>query len=237
MKKLWICMLVVLLTATVSSAALEAIITRVEENGRLLVPVRGVFELTGALVEWNPAEQSAIITSGGDMIALWVNSHTAMVNGYENYLDVPPRNIHGRVHIPLRFVGEALGRSVNYTGTSVYLTAPGQEDIILYIDTVQPPPPPAVSGELLPQSNDRSLSNADLAGMTNWRLTLARNEIYARHGRPFSNAHIRGYFNRTGWYSANSNFREAWLSQLEQRNAAFIRNYQSRVFGAPATSP
>lgn len=238
MKRLWMCLLLTLLTTTISSAALEAIVTRVEENGRLLVPVRGVFELTGALVEWNPAEQGVVVTYGGDMIAMWVNSYTAMMNGYEVYLDVPPRNVGGRVHIPLRFVGEALGRAVNYTGTAVYLTAPGYEDIIIYIDDmVQPPPPPAVSGELMPWSNDRSLTNADLAGYTNWQLTLIRNEIYARHGRPFSNANIRAYFNGTGWYAPNTSFREAWLSELERQNAAFIRSYQQRVFGAPATKP
>jgi hypothetical protein len=138
----------------------------------------------------------------------------------------------------LRFVGEALGRAVNYTGTAVYLTAPGYEDIIIYVDdVVQTPPPPAVSGELMPASNDRHLTNADLAGYTNWQLTLMRNEIYARHGRPFDNANIRAYFNSTGWYAPNANFREAWLSGIEQQNAAFIRNYQARVFGSPATRP
>jgi hypothetical protein len=236
-RKLWLCLLVVLLSATVCSAALEAIITRVEENGRLLVPVRGVFELTGASVEWNAYDQSVDIASGGTFITMWVNNRTAAINGNQVYLDVPPRNVRGRVHIPLRFVGEALGRSVNYTGGAVYLTAPGAQDIILYVEDVRPPARQTTSGELLPQSNDRHLTNADLAGLSNWQLTLARNEIYARHGRPFTNANIRAYFSRTGWYSSNASFRESWLSRTEQNNAAFIRDYQARVFGSAATAP
>jgi len=229
------CLLVLLLAATASSAALEAIISRVEENGRLLVPVRGVFELTGATVEWNAYDQSVDIAYGGSFITMWVNNRTAAVNGSQVYLDVPPRNVRGRVHIPLRFVGEALGRGVNYTGSAVYLTAPGVQDIILYIeDIVQPPPG---RREILPQSNDRSLSTGDLAGLSNWQLTLARNEIYARHGRPFDNANIRAYFQSTGWYSPNAAFRESWLSRVEQQNAAFIRDYQIRVFGSAATRP
>ena len=233
------CLLVLLIAATASSAALEAILTRVEENGRLLVPVRGVFELTGATVGWSAYDQSVEINYGADYITMWVNNYTAMVNGYQVNLDVPPRNVGGRVHIPLRFVGETLGRAVNYTGTAVYLTAPGMEDIILYIDDYVEPatPPPAVSGEMMPQSDDRSLTSNDLAGYGNWQLTLARNEIYARHGRPFDNANIRAHFQRTGWYTRNSNFRESWLTQLEMRNAAFIRDYQTRVFGSPATRP
>ncbi|MFO8080354.1 MAG: stalk domain-containing protein [Armatimonadota bacterium] len=237
MKKLSLCVTLLLLTAGVSSAALEAIITRVEENGRLLVPVRGVFELTGATVDWNAYDQSVDISSGGTFISMWVNNRMASVNGSQVYLDVPPRNVRGRVHIPLRFVGETLGRAVDYTGGAVYLTAPGAQDIILYVeDAVQPRSRPA-SGELLPQSNDRRLSTGDLAGLSNWQLTLARNEIYARHGRSFNNAHIRAYFQSTGWYSPRSNFRESWLSQTEQSNAAFIRDYQARVFGSAATRP
>lgn len=98
-------------------------------------------------------------------------------------------------------------------------------------------PAPVVSGEILPQSDDRFLTNADLSGYSNWQLTLARNEIYARHGRPFNNASIRAYFQSTGWYVPKSNFRESWLTQVESRNAEFIRNYQVRVYGSPATRP
>jgi len=103
----------------------------------------------------------------------------------------------------------------------------------------QPVQPPAQTAraELLPQSDDRKLSRNDLAGLSNWQLTLARNEIYARHGRPFSNAAIRAYFTGTGWYSPNSSFSESWLSSVEQQNAAFVRDYQSGAFGSPATSP
>ncbi len=161
-----------------------------------------------------------------------------MINGYERPLDVPPRNVGGRVHIPLRFVGEALDRGGNYTGGATYLTAAGQQDIVLYIrDGRRPPPPPPGSGEILPQSDDRSLTDSDLQYSGNWRLTLPRNEIHARHGRPFTNSQIRAHFQGTGWYSTNPNFRESWLWQVEARNAVFIREYQQRVHGSPATAP
>ncbi len=89
----------------------------------------------------------------------------------------------------------------------------------------------------MPQSNDRYLTNGDLQGYSNWQLTLARNEIYARRGRPFNNANIRSYFQSTGWYSANSAFRESWMTPTESRNAKFIADYQKAVFGTAATQP
>lgn len=90
---------------------------------------------------------------------------------------------------------------------------------------------------IIPNSHQRRLTEGDLAGMSNWTLTLARNEIYARHGRPFDNSHIRGHFTSQGWYSPNSAFRESWMSATERRNATFIRDYQQRVYGRPATRP
>lgn len=112
-------------------------------------------------------------------------------------------------------------------------------------DTTPPPPPPVappppaepVRNELLPQSDDRPLTGSDVTGLGNWDLTLARNEIYARHGRPFSNAQIRAYFQGTGWYTADSGYSDTRLSQIEVRNAVFIREYQEAVFGRAATAP
>lgn len=49
-------------------------------------------------------------------------------------------------------------------------------------------------------SDSRYLTEEDLAGMDDWQLLIARNEIYARHGRLFSNSEIQAYFNEKSWY-------------------------------------
>jgi len=238
----WVCVLLIVMCAVTSYATPVIWTARVEINGRLLVPVRGVFESLGAVVEWNPAEEAVTINDGTTFIAMWVGSSLAMVNGYEVQLDVPAQMIGGaRVYIPLRFVGEALGSDVEYLGDRVVISSMGGVDLIIMLggsaQPPPPPPPPTYANELLPQSNDRHLTAGDLAGLTNWQLTLARNEIYARHGRPFQSANIRAYFQSTGWYTPNPSFQESWLSKLEAHNAVFIREYQEQVFGRPATSP
>ncbi len=238
MKKLALVIAMVVLLAGVANAASEMIINRVEVNGRLLVPLRGVMELAGATVNYYPAAKGIEISLAGTVVSMYVNNSQAFINGTAYYLDVAPRVIGGSTYIPLRFAGEALGMNVNYQGTMVTLSGNGQT-IILYIETPNAPPssPPSNAGEIMPQSNDRYLTNGDLQGYSNWRLTLARNEIYARRGRPFNNASIRSYFQSTGWYSANSGFSESWLTQTESRNAKFIADYQKSVFGTAATRP
>ena len=234
---------VIVLTAMVATAATaaELWIDRVEVGGRLLVPLRGVFEAVGATVNYYPAAKGIEITRASTVISMYVNNTQAFINGQVRYLDVAPKVVRGSTYIPLRFAGEALGMAVEYQGNQVVMSGGGGETLILHIASSPPPPPPppppANYGEILPQSNDRNLTNADLSGYSNWQLTLARNEIYARHGRPFDNSQIRSYFLNTGWYSPNSGYRESWLTGLESRNATFILNYQKAVFGAAATRP
>lgn len=239
MKRVCWSVLLVLMATAVSWAQIEIWVDRVEENGRLLIPVRAASEATGAMVQWDAASRGVHVVGSGNDVWMWVNDVNAVLNGANVYLDVPPRNIGGRVYIPLRFLGESLGRTVQYLGDRVVLSAPATVDVILHLagGSTTGGGGGRTAGELMPQSDDRALTNADLAGWSNWNLTLARNEIYARHGRPFNNDFIRRYFLSTGWYSPNPNFRESWLTPLESRNAAFIAEYQKRVFGSPATRP
>ncbi len=97
--------------------------------------------------------------------------------------------------------------------------------------------PAGLPGEILPQSDDRPLESSDFMGLTNWELTLARNEIYARHGRPFQNPDIRKHFEQMDWYSPDPDFNKAWLSLLERKNVDSILNHQNLSFGRPATHP
>jgi len=239
MKRRTLVAVLLLVVAGMVAADVEMWIDRVEVNGRLLIPLRGVFEAAGATVDYYAATRGIEITMGSTLISMYVGNTQAYVNGVLYYLDVAPRVVRGSTYIPLRFVGEALGMSVDYGGNTVVLSGSGlTQRIILHIrGGGGGPPPPGRGAEILPQSNDRLLSNADLAGLTNWQCTLARNEIYARHGRPFNNDHIRAYFRSTGWYRPNPAYRDSWLSATESRNAAFILNYQNNVFGGPATHP
>lgn len=94
-----------------------------------------------------------------------------------------------------------------------------------------------LEGEILPQSDDRKLETTDLSSLDNWHLTLARNEIFARHGRPFQNEHIRAYFMEKSWYSPNPDYKDAWLSFIERTNADFILDYQKLTYDIPADHP
>ncbi len=96
----------------------------VERAGRVFVPLRGVFERLGASVVYGNGTINA--TSGSHQITLQIGQPTATVDGAPQTLDSPPFLIGGRTLVPLRFVSQALGASVNFDQQTetVYLTPP-----------------------------------------------------------------------------------------------------------------
>jgi len=85
-----------------------------EINGRVFVPLRGVFEDLGAYVKWNTATQTIDATKGDTQVRLQIGNSMASVNGRNVALDVPPSIIGGSTMVPLRFVSEALGADVDW---------------------------------------------------------------------------------------------------------------------------
>ncbi len=86
----------------------------VMENNRVLVPMRTIFEVVGAEVNW-VAEKSTVKAQKGDLsIILPLNQKEATINGTSRQLDVPAKSVNGRTLVPLRFVSEALGCKVDW---------------------------------------------------------------------------------------------------------------------------
>ena len=87
-----------------------------ERAGRVFVPLRGVFEQLGASVVY---ANGVINASGrGHNISLRIGSQQATVDGQQQNVDVAPFIIGASTYVPLRFVSQALGATVNYDGAN-----------------------------------------------------------------------------------------------------------------------
>ena len=96
-----------------------------ERAGRVFVPLRGVFEKLGASVVY---EGGVINAQGhGRSVSLKIGSTQATVDGQQQTLDVAPFIIGASTYVPLRFVSQALGASVNYDGAN-HIVALGTSD-------------------------------------------------------------------------------------------------------------
>ena len=79
----------------------------------------------------------------------------------------------------------------------------------------------AANDYVFPQSSSEYLIRDDLEGKTGEELRIARNEIYARHGRRFNDKTLQWYFDAKSWYQgtvAPGDFKESVLNPIEKEN-------------------
>ncbi|SFG35538.1 Copper amine oxidase N-terminal domain-containing protein [Desulfotomaculum arcticum] len=97
------------------------------EKGRTYVPLRGIFELLGATVNWDPDTKTVDAVRGERSVSLTIGENEARADGKTIILDAVPRTVNGRTMVPLRFIGESLGDRViwqsNPKAVKIYSTA------------------------------------------------------------------------------------------------------------------
>lgn len=84
-------------------------------NGRVLLAFRDLFEHLDGEVSWNEEFRMASVTYGKNTINLFPDTGAVQVNGTPQALAVGPQIINDRVYLPLRFVAQALGGTVDYS--------------------------------------------------------------------------------------------------------------------------
>lgn len=83
-------------------------------EGRTLVPVSFVTESFGGYSTYDPNSKVVILIFDLKVISLKLDSKVALVNGQEVSLDVIPMIVNGRALVPIRFVSESLGATVQW---------------------------------------------------------------------------------------------------------------------------
>ena len=108
-------------------------------NERTMVPVRAITEMIGFNVNWVPEKQQVEVwepSAKHPTIIMAIGSTTAYYEkyaeeidervSYEATLDSPPTLINERTFVPLRFISEAVGYTVDYNvdSSDIYLFSP-----------------------------------------------------------------------------------------------------------------
>jgi hypothetical protein len=105
---------------------------------------------------------------------------------------------------------------------------PGPQASINPLPLPAPAKKPAATGArqfIIADSDRRALTWDELTGLSGSELRVARNEIYARHGRIFKDQQLAQYFAQFSWYSPTS--AQVFLSDLERKNATLIQQVES----------
>ena len=93
----------------------------VDANSRTMIPVRFVTEALGAKVSWDGPNQTAVIEKDGTTVKIKIGSTdlTVIKSGKTSTVKMDTAAVvkDGRTYVPIRFVAEALGAEVVYSGT------------------------------------------------------------------------------------------------------------------------
>ncbi|WP_411347070.1 copper amine oxidase N-terminal domain-containing protein [Paenibacillus sp. WLX2291] len=84
------------------------------DANRVLIPTRFVAQSLGGKVGYNSATKTVIIQQDSKTITLKINSSKVTAGGKVVTLDVPAKVVKGRTMVPLRFVSEAMGATVDW---------------------------------------------------------------------------------------------------------------------------
>lgn len=83
-------------------------------NGRVLVPLRAIFESLGATVQWDNDLQKVTAITNNMLMEMYIGNNLYSVNNQLLLSDVAPQIINNTTMVPVRVVSESLGCSVEW---------------------------------------------------------------------------------------------------------------------------
>ena len=87
-------------------------------EGRTMVPMRELFEMLGATVDWDGETRTVTAHKGTNSVKLQIDNLAVNMNGTEKQMEAAPYIKNSRTMVPLRFASEALGIRVGWDNTN-----------------------------------------------------------------------------------------------------------------------
>jgi len=86
-------------------------------SGRVLVPMRSIFEAMGSEIIWDEASSTATAVRNGIEVRVTKDSNVMYKNGQAITLDVPAQIINARTMVPVRAISEAFNAKVEWVAS------------------------------------------------------------------------------------------------------------------------
>lgn len=102
------------ITATIDNRPIYFDVAPQKIDGRVMVPLRAIFESLGAEVGWESSTQTITGKKADVVVTIRLNDTKAQVGSKTVTLDVAAIQIEGRTFVPARFVAESFGADVKW---------------------------------------------------------------------------------------------------------------------------
>lgn len=93
-----------------------------QQSGRVMVPVNAILEALDAEVTWDKTAKTVTAVLNDQTLVLQIGSSTATVNGETLEIDAPAIIKNSRTLVPVRFISEGLGLTVDWDQTTAQVT-------------------------------------------------------------------------------------------------------------------
>jgi hypothetical protein len=117
------------------------VLAAIVKGGTILVPLRSLFEQTGATVTYDKASKTVDVSKAGADVKVTVGKPIVTINGEDRPLDVPPEMYKGALVVPLRVISEGMGAYVEWVG---------EKHLVVVRYNPAPPPTPEPPGGTTP---------------------------------------------------------------------------------------
>lgn len=87
----------------------------IDENGRTQLPLRRIAEELDFTVDYSDAEKKITLSKKDYTVIFYINSKDFTVNGKSVSMDTAPVIVNDSTFVPLRYLSEAVGYTVDYT--------------------------------------------------------------------------------------------------------------------------
>jgi hypothetical protein len=110
------------------------VLSAIVRHNTILVPLRAMFEQTGATVSYDASTRTVDVSKPGADVKVTVGKAWVVINGAERPLDVPPEVYEGTIVVPLRVISEGMGAYVQWVPEKHLV-------VIRYVEAVPEAPP------------------------------------------------------------------------------------------------
>ncbi|UOK64586.1 CotH kinase family protein [Paenibacillus sp. OVF10] len=93
-----------------------------QQSGRVMVPVNAILEAMAAEVTWDKTAKTVTAVLNDQTLVLKIGSSTATVNGETLEIDAPAIIQNSRTLVPVRFISEGLGLTVDWDQTAAQVS-------------------------------------------------------------------------------------------------------------------
>ncbi len=83
-------------------------------DGRTMVPVRAIFEVLGAVVEWDEATRTVVSSKADTTVRITIGEYKINKNGLDIAVDVPAQIVDSRTLVPVRAIAESYNCKVEW---------------------------------------------------------------------------------------------------------------------------